>query len=97
MFAIRLSAAVLLASFVTPVAAEVENAGKIVCKSEQQNGTRIPKRTCRTAGEWDLLAENARRSAAESFNRSNRPWQGDDGSGDLLSKNGQLTQPGGPH
>jgi hypothetical protein len=73
----RFSLAVLLVTAVTsPSFAEVENPGKVVCKSEQQNGTRIPKRTCMTAAEWDALAENAKRTMADQL-RTGRPWSGD--------------------
>jgi hypothetical protein len=89
-------AALLCASATAPVAAEVENPGKVVCKSEMQAGTRVLKRTCMTAGEWDALAENAKRSVGDTL-RGSRPWQGDDGSGDLqLKRSGELVKPGGP-
>ena len=85
-------AALLSAAVVTPAAAGVKDPNKVVCKSEAAKaGTRIPTRKCMTAGEWDALAEQAKRDAAESFNRANRPWQGDNDT----SKPGQGM--GGPH
>jgi hypothetical protein len=69
-------AALLTAAFVTPAAAGVKNPEKMVCKSETKAGTRIPERTCMTAGEWDALSESAKRSAADTL-RGGRPWQGD--------------------
>ena len=69
--------ALMSAAAVSPAAAEVNNPDKMVCKSTTKAGTRVPARKCMTAGEWDALAEQAKRDAAESFNRSNRPWQGD--------------------
>ena len=77
MWIVRTCSAALLAALVTPAAAEVENPGKVVCKSEKKAGSRIPKRTCMSAAEWDSLAEKARQSAAESFNRGSRALQGD--------------------
>ncbi|MCA1200253.1 hypothetical protein K9B35_19980 [Sphingomonas sp. R647] len=40
-----------------------------VCKMHKQTGTRFSKTTCRTRAEWDAIAEAARRTAEESFNK----------------------------
>lgn len=75
---VRISLTVLLsAALVAPASAEVKDPGKVVCKSSLQNGTRIPKRKCMTAAEWDALGEQARQSAADAFNRGTRAMQGD--------------------
>jgi hypothetical protein len=42
---------------------------KRVCKQQKQTGTRFPKTTCRTSAEWEAIAEAARKTAAESFNK----------------------------
>jgi hypothetical protein len=40
-----------------------------VCKQQKQTGTRFTKSTCRTRAEWEAIAEEARRTAAEAFNK----------------------------
>ncbi|WP_066656162.1 MULTISPECIES: hypothetical protein [unclassified Sphingomonas] len=40
-----------------------------VCKQQKQTGTRFAKTTCRTRAEWEAIAEAARKTAAESFNK----------------------------
>lgn len=40
-----------------------------VCKQQKQTGTRFAKTTCRTRAEWEAIAEAARRTAEESFNK----------------------------
>lgn len=40
-----------------------------VCKYQKQTGTRFAKKTCRSSEEWEAIAEQARRVAAESFNK----------------------------
>lgn len=91
MLIVRISLTVLLsAALVAPTAAEVKDPGKIVCKSSQQNGSRIPKRKCMTAAEWDVLAESARQSAADQFNKGSRPLQGDS---DVWKSNTPLFNP----
>ncbi len=42
---------------------------KRVCKQQKQTGTRFTKTTCRTNAEWEAIAEAARKTAAESFNK----------------------------
>lgn len=42
---------------------------KRICKQQKQTGTRFTKTTCRTSAEWEAIAEAARRTAAESFNK----------------------------
>jgi hypothetical protein len=42
---------------------------KRVCKQQKQTGTRFAKTTCRTSAEWEAIAEAARRTAEESFNK----------------------------
>lgn len=45
------------------------DAEKRVCKQQKQTGTRFAKTTCRTRAEWEAIAEAARRTAEESFNK----------------------------
>lgn len=40
-----------------------------VCKQQKQTGTRFAKTTCRTRAEWETIAEAARKTAEESFNK----------------------------
>ena len=42
---------------------------KRICKTRPQTGTRFKKQTCRTAAEWEKIAEDSRRAAAEQINR----------------------------
>lgn len=45
-------------------------ASKTVCKSSIQTGTRFRKRVCRTAKEWDELAELSRQAGKEMVDRA---------------------------
>lgn len=91
MLMVRMSMIALMSvAAVSPAAAEVKNPDKMVCKSTTQAGTRVPARKCMTAAEWDTIAEQAKRDAAEAFNNSNRPWE----EGDVNPKSGQT--PGNP-
>lgn len=40
-----------------------------VCKSTGQTGTRFRKKTCRTARQWEQIAEASKRDAGELINR----------------------------
>lgn len=42
---------------------------KLVCKKQQQTGTRFGKRICHTAAQWDEISEAHRRTMAETINR----------------------------
>lgn len=39
---------------------------KVVCKSALQTGTRFPKKTCHTVAQWDIIAEENRRTFQEA-------------------------------
>jgi hypothetical protein len=66
-----------------PAAASAEAAGasdKLVCKLKPRTGTRFPSKTCRTTAEWDQIAEQNKRDAADMTNRpvleTRRPCEG---------------------
>ena len=42
---------------------------RLVCKSKAKTGTRFQTKTCRTVREWDQIAEQQKRDAAEMINR----------------------------
>jgi len=46
-------------------AAVKEDPDELVCKTKSKVGTRFPSKTCRTRMEWDKIAEENRRAAAE--------------------------------
>lgn len=48
---------------------------KQVCKSRGQTGTRFRKKTCRTAQQWEQMAETAKRNAGDMINRPNVPGE----------------------
>jgi hypothetical protein len=67
---IFLAAASVALSPVTPsYAEEKKDENKLVCKREQQTGTRFAKKVCRTSAEWDVIETLAKRAAAEVVNR----------------------------
>jgi hypothetical protein len=39
---------------------------KVVCKKEPREGSRVLTRNCKTQAEWDAIAEQAKRSMAET-------------------------------
>jgi hypothetical protein len=43
---------------------------RIICKSSPKTGTRFGSKTCMTAREWEEMAENHRRGAAEMIDRA---------------------------
>ncbi|WP_339706789.1 hypothetical protein [uncultured Sphingosinicella sp.] len=43
---------------------------RIICKSSPKTGTRFGSKTCMTAREWEEVAENHRRAAAEMIDRA---------------------------
>jgi hypothetical protein len=43
---------------------------KVVCKFEQNTGTRFQTRSCKTIEEWDTIREQQLRAAQEMINRS---------------------------
>lgn len=68
-FLLTLPALALLA---TPAFAEekkADDSGKMICKYQAKSGTRFKTKTCRTKAHWDEVSENARRQAAEDFNK----------------------------
>ena len=46
-----------------------ETKERMICKSEPETGTRFQRKTCRTAVEWDEIAEANRQAASEMANR----------------------------
>jgi hypothetical protein len=54
----------------TSEGADAADAGqKIICKERRKTGTRFTTRTCKTAGQWDKLAEEHRANAKEMIDR----------------------------
>lgn len=51
-----------------PQAAKPEDQ-KMVCKREAKTGTRFPSKICKTRAQWTEIAESAKRTAAEGFNK----------------------------
>lgn len=49
--------------------AVVDPKDKIVCKRTQKTGTRFYDKVCKTAAQWELMAEEARRGLSEQVNR----------------------------
>lgn len=43
---------------------------KVVCKFEQNTGTRFQTRSCRTIEEWDAIREQQLRAAQDMINRA---------------------------
>ncbi len=56
-------------------AAEVDPKDKMVCKRTQRTGTRFYNQTCKTAGQWEALAEENRRNLSEQTNRPQQNYQ----------------------
>jgi len=50
-------------------AEEAKKENRLICKREQQTGTRFARKICRTAAEWDAMETIAKRAAAEVVNR----------------------------
>lgn len=42
---------------------------RVICKRTQKTGTRFQKEICKTAAQWDALAEQHRRDLAETVDR----------------------------
>jgi len=42
---------------------------RVICKSKAKTGTRFKTKTCRTVAQWDQMAEQHRRDAAETIDR----------------------------
>lgn len=74
MLALAVAAALLPA---VPAFAEPENGGavaanpkdKMVCKRAQRTGTRFYNKICKTAGQWEAIAEEHRRNLNETVDR----------------------------
>jgi len=50
-------------------AAKTNPKDRMVCKRTQQTGTRFKKQVCKTAGQWDAIAEQHRRDLSETVDR----------------------------
>ncbi|HZG32434.1 hypothetical protein EAO27_17340 [Sphingopyxis sp. YF1] len=50
-------------------AAKANPKDRMVCKRTQQTGTRFKKEVCKTAGQWDAIAEQHRRDLSETVDR----------------------------
>ncbi|APZ99560.1 hypothetical protein BWQ93_14505 [Sphingopyxis sp. QXT-31] len=50
-------------------AVAVDPKDKLVCKRQQATGTRFFKKICKTAAQWDALAEQHRRDLREAIDR----------------------------
>jgi hypothetical protein len=46
--------------------AAVPDPSKVVCKKEPRDGSRVLNRVCKTHGEWEAIAEQAKRSIGET-------------------------------
>lgn len=42
---------------------------RMVCKRQKKTGTRFETKVCKSASDWEAMAEENRRSAAEMVNR----------------------------
>ena len=63
-------------------ASEAVDAGqKIVCKERRKTGTRFTTKTCRTAAQWDKMAEEHRANAKEMIDRPQILKSGPNGCG----------------
>ncbi len=47
----------------------VDPKDKMVCKRTQRTGTRFYDKICKTAGQWEAIAEEHRRNLGETVNR----------------------------
>ena len=47
----------------------VDKGQRIVCKEQRKTGTRFTTKTCRTAAQWDKMAEEHRANAKEMIDR----------------------------
>ncbi len=50
-------------------AAVVNPKDRMVCKRTQRTGTRFQTKVCKTAGQWDAIAEQHRRDVSEMVDR----------------------------
>jgi len=58
----------------TPVAeakVAAKDPDRIVCRSEEATGSRIPSKVCHTAREWDQMREDARKNTQDFQDRGN--------------------------
>jgi hypothetical protein len=56
--------------YATSEGADAADAGqKIICKERRKTGTRFTTRTCKTAAQWDKMAEEHRANAREMIDR----------------------------
>ena len=82
-----LAAAVVLAlaltgSFIAPPSAlyaEAKAGKKIVCKHRQRTGTRFKTKMCKTAEQWEEMAEQGRSGIKELVDRPHMPICGPNG------------------
>jgi len=57
----------------TPKSASTDNGDKIVCKSEEVTGSRIPgRKICHTQRDWDDMTAAARRNTQDSQDRGDQ-------------------------
>jgi hypothetical protein len=49
--------------------AAVDAGQRIVCKEQRKTGTRFTTKTCKTAAQWDKMAEEHRANAKEMIDR----------------------------
>lgn len=49
--------------------ATVDPKDRMVCKRTQRTGTRFYDKICKTAGQWEAIAEQHRRNASEMIDR----------------------------
>lgn len=64
--------AALVISMITPMAAIAKDDGdgqKMICKYRQETGTRFKTKTCKTAAQWEEMAENNRSGLKEMVDR----------------------------
>lgn len=47
----------------------IDDGQKIICKERRKTGTRFTSKTCRTAAQWDKMAEEHRANAKEMIDR----------------------------
>jgi hypothetical protein len=52
-------------SIAAPAAAQKTDSEKMVCKAEQRAASRATTKTCKTAAEWEAIAEQAKRDVGE--------------------------------
>jgi hypothetical protein len=61
----------IIPTFAAPVDQPVADGAKdkMICKQTQRTGTRFYTKVCKTAGQWEALAEQHKRDAREMVDR----------------------------